>query len=462
MKKTIPLKVLQDHRSTPPTAAGRESDAGDTSASGRLSDSHPLSPTGGKKHVELSAIHDFASKLCQPDILPRVKEYVQWQVALRGAQSEGKIIDKIPPVPDRAPVSINLDITTACNYACDHCVDMDILNKAIKYNHDNLLESIRLMAEKGLKSVIVIGGGEPTVYPKFVDSVRFMKELGLQVSVVSNGSGMKKIAQLGDCLDENDWIRLSLDSGSDEVFQAMHLPRKPITLDEICEGVQEVRKMGPKFQIGFSFIITWKGAFINDTKIVENKHEIIMGAERARKYGFDYISYKPFLTRAEDNNAEIVDLKETHDRFDEIIAFIRKEVDKAKKLETDTFSVFEATNLKVFENRSYKNYTQQPRQCHMQFFRQVLSPLGLYNCPVYRNQPHGHVGSKEACATEESFVDTRGRVAELINSFDAHHECREVTCLYNHVNWWLEEMIAHPELLDKIEASAPGAPDYFL
>ena len=38
------------------------------------------------------------------------------------------------------------------------------------------------------------------------------------------------------------------------------------------------------------------------------------------------------------------------------------------------------------------------RQCHMQFFRQVLSPLGLYNCPVYRNQDHGRLGDKNAVA----------------------------------------------------------------
>ena len=458
MKKIVPLKVLQqDQRSSPPPSqtSGR-----------RVSGDTPVSPTDGKKHVELTHIHDFAAKLCQPDILPRVKEYVRWQVALRDAQEDaqlrGELLDVIPSVPDQAPVSINLDITTACNYACDHCVDMDILNKPIKYNHEKLLDSIRLMAEKGLKSVIVIGGGEPTVYPRFVESVRFMKELGLQIAVVSNGSGMKKIAELVDCLEETDWVRLSLDSGSDEVFQAMHLPKRPITLDEICEGVQAVRDMGPKFQIGFSYIITWKGAFINDTKIVENKHEIIMGAERARKYGFDYISYKPFLTRAEENNAEIVDLRDTDSQFDEIIAHIREEVDKAKLLATDTFRVFEATNLKVFENKSYRNYTQQPHQCHMQFFRQVLSPLGLYNCPVYRNQPHGRVGDKEAAATPDNFKDTRSNVANLINSFDANHECREVTCLYNHVNWWLEKMIDHPEMLDELEVREGGEPDYFL
>ena len=44
-------------------------------------------------------------------------------------------------VPDFAPISINLDLTTACNYACDHCVDLDILNTGIRFDHDKLLAS---------------------------------------------------------------------------------------------------------------------------------------------------------------------------------------------------------------------------------------------------------------------------------------------------------------------------------
>ena len=464
MNKIIPVKVLESNPgqgevARDPSARGAVDPmvGGSTHGKPRVD---PVSPTGGEKHVELSRIHDFAAKLRQAGILPRVKEYVLWQAALRG--SEGERPKALSAVPDFAPISINLDITTACNYACDHCVDMDILNKPIKYEHDRLLDSIRLMAEKGLKSVIVIGGGEPTVYPRFVESVRFMKELGLQIAVVSNGSGMKKIAQLVDCLDENDWVRLSLDSASDDVFQRMHKPRKPITLDEICAGVLEVRGMSPRFQIGFSFIITWKGATINDSKIVENIHEIVPGAERARKYGFDYIAYKPFLTRAVDNNAEIIDLSDAHTNFDEVVAVMRERVNEARDFQTDDFRVFEATNLKVFENRSYRDYAVQPHTCHMQFFRQVLSPLGMYNCPVYRNQPHGYLGGKDAYATRENYNDTREHTATLIQNFDATHECREVTCLYNHVNWWLESLIEKPELLDEIEVNEQAEPDYFL
>lgn len=422
----------------------------------------PSSPTGGKKHVELTPIHDFASKLRQDDILPRLKEYVRWQSHLRGTLDGSAVAPEDLRVPDYAPVSINLDITTACNFACDHCVDMDILNTGIKYNHEKLLESIRLMSERGLKSVIVIGGGEPTVYPKFSDTIRFMKKLGLQVSVVSNGSGMHRIAEVAELLDENDWVRLSLDSASDEVFQAMHKPKKKITLDDICAQVPEVKKINPRFPIGFSFIVTWKGALINDTKVIENIHEIVDGAKRAKQYEFDYIAYKPFLTRAETNNAEIVDLSQTDNHFDDTVKRIRASVDEAKKLATSNFRVIETTNLKVLENRSTKDYTEQPHQCHMQFFRQVLSPLGMYNCPVYRNQPHGKLGGKEAYATPDENEQTRTKTADLIRTFDATHECKEVTCLYNHANWWIEDLIEHPEKLEGIEARNDGPLDFFL
>ena len=82
-------------------------------------------------------------------------------------------------------------------------------------------------------------------------------------------------------------------------------------------------------------------------------------------------------------------------------------MDRAKKLETEDFRVYATTNLKVLENRSYRNYTNQPRHCHMQFFRQVLSPLGLYHCLVYRNQPHGRTVGRHAHATKAAVEEGR-------------------------------------------------------
>ncbi len=418
-------------------------------------------PAARARQVELSPIHDFAAKLCQPSVIHHLREYVRWSVAWRRERESGRTVDDILQGPDHAPLSINLDVTTACNYRCDHCVDMDILNTGIRYDHDKLKDSLVELHKRGLRSVIVIGGGEPTVYPGFEDLIRHMKGLGLKVGIVTNGSGMKKILDVADCFDEQDWVRLSLDSGTDETFQAMHKPRKAITLDQICEGIPPVKAKNPRVKLGFSYIIVWKDCEANDTKIHENVQEIVTAAERARRYQFDYISFKPFLNRAESNNAEIVGLTQEESRLGPIMAQIRALVDEAKKLNTDTFRVIESTNLKVLENGTYRNYTDQPVHCHMQYFRQVLSPLGLFNCPVYRHVEQAQLGEKHAYADTPSTAATQKSTLKLIETFNAHDECKEVTCLYNHVNWFVEDLIRNPEKLDALQPSQERE-DWFL
>lgn len=132
--------------------------------------------THKEKQVELSPIHDFSAKLRQPSVINTLKDYVLWQVKWRDAYSQGQSIEEIlDQAPNHAPLSINLDVTTACNYRCDHCVDMDILNTGIRYDHEQLKNSLTTLIDRGLRSVIIIGGGEPTVYPGFTDIVKHLK-----------------------------------------------------------------------------------------------------------------------------------------------------------------------------------------------------------------------------------------------------------------------------------------------
>ena len=70
---------------------------------------------------------------------------MRWQRALRKAEAAGLAA---PEMPDIAPLSINLDLTTACNYACDHCIDWDILNTKHRLAEEDLRASIALMAER--------------------------------------------------------------------------------------------------------------------------------------------------------------------------------------------------------------------------------------------------------------------------------------------------------------------------
>ena len=417
-----------------------------------------------EKQTELSPIHDFMGKLRQPEVLGKLKEYVRWQIEWRDGYANNTMTleEALDKAPIHAPISINLDVTTACNYRCDHCVDMDILNKNINYEHEKLKDSLTYLAEKGLRSVIIIGGGEPTAYKGFEDIVRHLKAMDIQIGVVTNGSMLKKIEAVADVLEKRDWVRLSLDSGTNETFRSMHKPgSKKCTLEWICSHIPDIKKINPDFQIGFSFIIVWKDCETNDTKIIENVDEMVTAAKLAKDHQFNYISFKPFLTRAEINNAEVIGIDKEREYVESVMKKIRDAINESKKLDDENFAVIESTNLRVLENGTYMNYTDQPHNCHMQYFRQVLSPLGIFNCPVYRHVPQALLGEKHAYDTQAGVIETQKNTLRLIEAFDATKECKDVTCLYNHANWFVEDLINHPEKLDTLDSSFDRN-DYFL
>jgi hypothetical protein len=342
-------------------------------------------------------------------------------------------------------VSINLDLTTACNFKCTHCVDWDMLNTKHKYKEQELRDSLRLMQSRGLRSVILIGGGEPTLYPRFADFVAYLKQLGLQVAIVSNGSRGRVLLDAVPPLDERDWIRLSLDAGSNELFVKMHRPADPaVNLDSICAWIPEIKRANPRVRVGFSYIITWGGASRDGNEILENVHEIQMAAERARRSGFDYIAFKPVLERQPDG-AEVMDPEKAHTDLTAMLARIRAEVDAARTLANDEFDVYESVNLRTLESGSWKALTRQPHTCHMQALRQVVSPLGLFNCPAHRGVEKARIAGADAYKDEATAKQTGQQLLRILDQFDASHECREVTCLYNGVNWWIEKLVSDPQ-----------------
>ncbi|MCA8949139.1 MAG: radical SAM protein [Planctomycetes bacterium] len=404
----------------------------------------------------VAKFHDFAGKLQQPSLWPHVVDYVQWQRALRRATAAG---EALPAMPDLAPLSINLDLTTACNYACDHCIDWDILNSKVRHEDEELRESLRQMAQRGLRSVILIGGGEPTLYPGFASMVEFLKSLGLSVAVVSNGSRNDRILQAAPFFTSGDWVRLSLDAGSNEVFRRMHNPsKKDLSLDEICSWIPKIKAVNPDLLLGFSFVITWTGGSRGEVKVVENIHEMVDAANRARLAGFDYISFKPFLERQEDG-AEVMDPAKTEKDLQAVIARIRDNIAAARDAAAgSTFKVLESTNLRVLMAGNWRDYTKQPKTCHMQLLRQVVTPLGTYNCPAHRGVSKALIGGKGVWAAPQ---DAQSETSRILGQFDASHECAEVTCLYNGTNRWLEALIeASAPLPDEAPADESG--DWFL
>ena len=377
--------------------------------------------------------HDFGSKLRQDSVVKRLREYVYWQ------RNVGTRPDGTPP--DVGPVSINLDLTQACNFSCPFCVDSSIINSGKSFNLETIKKTLEILHAKGLLSVILLGGGEPTLYKDFVAVVQEIKKKQLQVGIVTNGTKLDRIAEAVELLKEKDWIRISLDAAREETFKALHRPKIKVTLKRILEQAQKIKQMNPKVSLGYSFVIIWEGVEVQGKELPSNLDEMPEAVTLAREYSFDYVSFKPCLVRLDSSQREsLLDhIDESQER--KIVEAVRVRMEESKKVAKDQIKILESINLKAMLNYETGNIKKQPRRCHMQFFRTVVTPIGIFHCPAFRGVEKGKIGEEDGYASHSKFDVSLVRTGTSIRTFDAEEECHEVGCFYHQTNWWLEELI---------------------
>jgi hypothetical protein len=102
-------------------------------------------------------------------------------------------------------------------------------------------------------------------------------------------------------------------------------------------------------------------------------------------------------------------------------------------------------------NQETDQIKRQPKRCHMQFFRTVVTPFGIFHCPAFRGVEEARIGGPEGYHSEREFKESLQKTAGSILTFDAGEECKDVGCFYNRTNWWLEEFIHSKEGLHELE-----------
>lgn len=378
--------------------------------------------------------HDFSSKLRQDATLPRLKEYIEWQ-----RRCDVQTPDR--ELPRFSPTSINLDLTSACNFSCPFCVDSKLVNAGKSLTFVEVKQTVDTLHSHGLLSVILIGGGEPTLHNDFGEIVRFIKSKKLQIGIVTNGSRLEKIEAVADVLQEKDWIRISIDAAGEEVFQDLHLPKTRITLDGVLEKARKVKKRNATVSLGYSFVIVWEGVEINGKKLHPNMDEMAKSVDRAKEFSFDYVSFKPCLVRFSESQRETLlkDVETTKER--EIIDQIKVHLQEARHVAADQVKILESSNLKAMLNQETDQIKRQPKRCHIQFFRTVVTPFGIFHCPAFRGVEAARIGEAGGYQSEARFEESLLGTARSILTFDAEKECKDVGCFYNQSNWWLEKFI---------------------
>jgi len=389
--------------------------------------------------------HDFSSKLRQDATLPRLRDYIQWQRRCGvNALERG--------LPIFSPISINLDLTSACNFSCPFCVDSKLINTGKSLTLGEIKKTINTLHSHGLLSAILVGGGEPTLHKDFEEIVRFIKSKRLQVGIVTNGSRLEKVEAVVEELREKDWIRISIDAAGEGIYKDLHLPKHRVTLGEILEKARKVKKKNPIVSMGYSFVVVWEGVEINGKRLPPNMEEMARSVELARDFSFDYVSFKPCLIRFNESQRETLlkDVEKMKEK--EIVNQIQAHLQEAKHFAGDQVKILESPNLKAILNQETDRIKRQPKKCHLQFFRTVVSPSGIFHCPAFRGVEDARIGGPDGYLSEKKFKESVKKTAQSIMTFDAEQECKDVGCFYNRTNWWLEEVICSKEDIHTLES----------
>ena len=152
---------------------------------------------------------------------------------------------------------VYIEPTVACNLDCITCFRNDwyqpighMSDKTFK----NILEGIKKL--NPIPDVYFGGIGEPLFHPKTIEWVAEIKDLGVKVELISNGTTLteKKTRQLIDSGLDMLWV--SIDGASAETYADVRIGAE---LPKIIENVSRVRRMRkgghfPQPDLGFAFL----------------------------------------------------------------------------------------------------------------------------------------------------------------------------------------------------------------
>ena len=268
-----------------------------------------------------------------------------------------------------------------------------------------------------------------------------VKRYGLQVGIVTNGTRLDRVAAVADRLEPKDWLRLSIDAGNRETFIKAHRPKVSIDLHTILQNAHDIKRANAAVSLGYSFVIVWDGIEVGGHTLAPNIDEMDAAVQLAVQYGFDYVSFKPCLIRLESSKRESLLNEAAAERQARLISRLRTNLDQAKRTADGRIAILQSVNLQALLAGQVADLKVQPRTCHMQFFRTVMTPAGVYHCPAFRGIDKARVAGPLGYAGRDRFVETVDRVEQSIGSFDAARECHEVACFYHHVNWWVDRLV---------------------
>ena len=133
-------------------------------------------------------------------------------------------------------ISTHISPEGTCNLKCPYC-SVTYRDTHSRLDMETIQDYVLKLKSRGLKAVILTGGGEPTAYKQFNELVRWLKEQDLSVALITNGTLTRRVDD--DVWKMFSWIRVSINifNGWQNVIS---LPKDKIDYENTIVGCSMV------------------------------------------------------------------------------------------------------------------------------------------------------------------------------------------------------------------------------
>jgi len=173
------------------------------------------------------------------------------------------------PVPSRRlgrSLGINNIPAKLCTYSCIYC-QLGITNKTIYrrgsfYKTEDIINQVRnhidnaIQHDESIDYLTFVADGEPTLDLGLEQTIEALKETGIPIAVITNGSLLwdRKVSA---ALAKADWVSIKIDAVSPEIWQKINNPHYHLDLNLILAGIEDFSRI-------FSGVLTTETMLIQD------------------------------------------------------------------------------------------------------------------------------------------------------------------------------------------------------
>lgn len=320
------------------------------------------------------------------------------------------------------PITVDMALTTACNYKCVYCYGKLQENKQPKRENEwnNYARFLKDAKDIGVKAISLVSDGESTCSPYVYDFINLAKNLGLDIALGTNGLELEYINI--QVLRALTYLRFNISAGEKERYKEIHGCKNSdyfTVIKNIRRIVSYKRSSNLKTTIGLQMVF-----------MPEFKDQIKPLVKLGKDLGVDYLVIK----HCSDN--EVSDLKVSYCDYKSLD--IIKELEWAEKQSTDTYQVIvKWSKINAGKERTYDH-------CYGPNFILQISGTGLVApCGMLFNDKYKkyHIGNiHEQSFKEIVFSEKYDEVMRLLAEEHNVHTMCGTLCLQHNVNEYLDSL----------------------